>query len=124
MQGPSQAFTMLFFSILARNHLEERARVDRGPPVPRNPRGRTGARSPTACRFQHNWRLWVLGGPCFGVLLLLGGRPTVLVAALGNMTCYCFDLSGNTVRIDLIITFLLPGCELSEHRVCFRVSSL
>ncbi|CAM9575938.1 unnamed protein product [Choristocarpus tenellus] len=47
----------------------------------------------TSVRFSHNARLWVLGGPSLGVLLLLGGRPTCLVAAFGVMVSYCFDLA-------------------------------
>ncbi|CAM9905642.1 unnamed protein product, partial [Ectocarpus sp. 4 AP-2014] len=51
-----------------------------------------GSSSP---RFLHNLRVWALGGPCVGVLLLLGGRPTSLGVAFGVMACYCFDLADN-----------------------------
>ncbi|CAN0443153.1 unnamed protein product, partial [Ectocarpus sp. 12 AP-2014] len=51
-----------------------------------------GSSSP---KFLHNLRVWALGGPCVGVLLLLGGRPTSLGVAFGVMACYCFDLADN-----------------------------
>lgn len=71
--------------------------------APTTTRGRSSApeRPPAgrpSPRFAYNLRLWALGGPCLGVLLLLGGRPTALVAAFGVMACYCFDLADNAVR--------------------------
>ncbi|CAB1116114.1 unnamed protein product [Ectocarpus sp. CCAP 1310/34] len=51
-----------------------------------------GSSSP---KFLHNLRVWAFGGPCVGVLLLLGGRPTSLGVAFGVMACYCFDLADN-----------------------------
>ncbi|CAN0019573.1 unnamed protein product [Discosporangium mesarthrocarpum] len=58
-------------------------------------RSAAGRETVSSVKFAHNGRLWILGGPSLGVLLLLGGRPTCLVAAFGVMICYCFDLANN-----------------------------
>lgn len=41
-----------------------------------------------------------MAGPCLAILLLLGGRLTALVAAVGVMACYCFDIADNAVRFS------------------------
>lgn len=80
-------------------------------PVPLSSTSSSSSSFSSTC-FKHNSRVWAMGGPCIGILLMLGGRMTALIVAFGVMACYCFDLADNAVCVCVELHYVCLSCSM------------